>query len=76
LVVTVQSRAGTPTVEVEISGSQRVCFRHRVRYFINPTWSILYRRKTQQFISIWCDRERAGNKGSTGCTVLFRWPEI
>jgi hypothetical protein len=28
LVVTVQSIAGTPTVEVEISGSQRKCFRH------------------------------------------------
>jgi hypothetical protein len=39
--VRVQSIAGTPTIEVEISGIHSVCFRHRVRYFINQTWSLL-----------------------------------
>ena len=61
-----QSIAGAPTIKVRFQAFTGCCARHRFRHFTNPTWSLLQRSKTHQFISIWCDRQRAGNTGNTG----------
>jgi hypothetical protein len=42
LVVRVQSSSNAHCRRRNCRHSKRVCFRHRVRYFINPTWSIPY----------------------------------
>jgi hypothetical protein len=76
LVVPVQSRVGTPTFEVEITGTRRE-FVLDAGSGISLIQPAVYPSEVKPTnLSPFGDRERAGNKGSTRCTILPRWQDV